>query len=211
MPAPSDYPDFATDTNYTNGPDAGTATKIEPSSGELAEGHIREDAPSPQKMNWWQSLVGLWVRWLDEVAIDHETRVGDLETITDDHETRLDVLEAIGEDQVWTTNDGAYVDDLSNISSVSAFRLDAIKHRNTWVGSVQITAVVSSNNPTQFTVQIPTAASLAAANRANGVGWADGATAELLGVISTTKMLIRWQGVTGSTVVRANFTYSEVA
>lgn len=67
MSAPTEHPDFATDTNYTNGPDVGTATKVEPSSGELAEGHIRETAPSPQKMNWWQNLVGKWNRWTAQV------------------------------------------------------------------------------------------------------------------------------------------------
>lgn len=64
MPIPDDVPSFATDTNYTNGPDVGTATKIEPSAGELAEGHIRGTAPSAQKQNWWQNLVSKWIELL---------------------------------------------------------------------------------------------------------------------------------------------------
>lgn len=64
MARPDDLPTFATDTNFTNGPDVGTATKIAPSSGELAEGHIRNTAPSAQKQNWWQNNVGEWVGWV---------------------------------------------------------------------------------------------------------------------------------------------------
>ncbi len=68
MPRPDDLPTYATDTNYTNGPDTGTATKVEPSAGELAEGNIRGTAPTAQKFNWWQNLVGSWVGWLDEIS-----------------------------------------------------------------------------------------------------------------------------------------------
>lgn len=66
MARPTDFPDFATDTNYTNGPDVGTSTKIEPSAGELAEGHVGGTAPPAQKENWWKNLVGLWVRHVDD-------------------------------------------------------------------------------------------------------------------------------------------------
>lgn len=69
MAAPTDFPDWATDTNYNGGPDDGTPTKEEPTSGEIANGNVRGIPPSPQKFNWWQGLVGLWVRHLDESRV----------------------------------------------------------------------------------------------------------------------------------------------
>jgi len=62
MAAPTDFPDFSTDTNFTNGPQVGTATKVEPTAGELAEGYVPGTATPAQKMNWWMNLVGRWVR-----------------------------------------------------------------------------------------------------------------------------------------------------
>jgi hypothetical protein len=66
---PDDFADWATDTNFTNGPDVGTATKVVPSAGEIAEGHIRETAPSAQKENWWKYIVGQWTHYFDEQLI----------------------------------------------------------------------------------------------------------------------------------------------
>lgn len=68
MAKPSSYPDFATDVNYTNGPDVGTPTKVEPSAGERAEGNVAGTAPAAQKANWWQNLVGKWTAWFDLIA-----------------------------------------------------------------------------------------------------------------------------------------------
>jgi hypothetical protein len=71
MNIPKDLPTWATDQNYTNGPDVGTPTKIVPSSGELAEGNIRGTAPSPQKFNYWQNNVSAWIESLAPLAANN--------------------------------------------------------------------------------------------------------------------------------------------
>ncbi|HVJ27421.1 MAG TPA: hypothetical protein VM493_07745, partial [Vicinamibacterales bacterium] len=63
MTRPSDLPEWASGATYATGPDAGTATKIEPSAGEKADGNVRGTAPSPQKFNWWMNLVSEWVEY----------------------------------------------------------------------------------------------------------------------------------------------------
>ena len=65
MPAPASQPTWATDTNYTNGPDVGTATKVAPSGAIQAEGHVPATKAAPQRMNWWMNLVGQWTTWLE--------------------------------------------------------------------------------------------------------------------------------------------------
>jgi hypothetical protein len=70
-------PTWATDTNYTNGPDAGTATKVEPSAGELAEGNIRGIPPTAQGFNWWQGKVGEWVAFLSQAPHTYVLEAGD--------------------------------------------------------------------------------------------------------------------------------------
>ena len=70
MPRPTSVPSWATDTNYPNdaGPDAATATKIEPSSGYKAVGERRDSGIVAQYGNWWRNLVYKWVKWLDDVT-----------------------------------------------------------------------------------------------------------------------------------------------
>ena len=67
MARPTEYPDFATDPNYTNGPDAGSITKIKPTIAELAEGfkNGKSYSPTAQAFNWWRNTVGLWTRHFD--------------------------------------------------------------------------------------------------------------------------------------------------
>lgn len=55
MSAPSKYPDWATDGNNV----------IEPPGGKVTTGWLTGERPPAQWFNAWQSLVGLWVRWLE--------------------------------------------------------------------------------------------------------------------------------------------------
>lgn len=64
MARPDALPEWATDTNYTNGPDVGTPTKVEPPGAKSAEGWVGSEKPPAQYQNWWQNLVGEWVEHL---------------------------------------------------------------------------------------------------------------------------------------------------
>lgn len=70
MARPANLPTYATAATYTDGPDAGTATKVAFTAGDIAQGNIRGAgyAPSPQKFNWWMNLVGSWIsEFADEI------------------------------------------------------------------------------------------------------------------------------------------------
>lgn len=58
MPAPTEYPDWATDES----------NNVEPPAGKVAEGWVPSEQPPSSWFNWWQWLVGKWVRWLEERA-----------------------------------------------------------------------------------------------------------------------------------------------
>lgn len=66
MAKPSEVPAWATDTNYSSGPDVGTATKVDPGAGVKAQGHVPGTRGAAQTMNWWKNLVGSWIDYLDE-------------------------------------------------------------------------------------------------------------------------------------------------
>lgn len=68
---PTSLPVWATDTNFTNGPDVGNPTKEEPSAGQKAEGHVPDTRPAAQFQNWWQNLVYSWLAYFDQVANSH--------------------------------------------------------------------------------------------------------------------------------------------
>jgi hypothetical protein len=61
MPAPTDSPEWATDTNYTSGPDTGTGTKATPSAGVIGQGFIPGDYFGSQWVNWLLNLLSRWV------------------------------------------------------------------------------------------------------------------------------------------------------
>jgi len=56
MPAPTKYPDWATN---------GGGTVVEPPAGKVAAGWVPSEQPPSGWFNWWQGLVGQWVRWLE--------------------------------------------------------------------------------------------------------------------------------------------------
>lgn len=71
MAQPStDFPDFASDTNYATGPDVGTPTKVAPSAGEISSGFIRQTAAVPQYMNYLLSTARQWFNYLKTLQSD---------------------------------------------------------------------------------------------------------------------------------------------
>lgn len=117
MPKPSDLPVWSTDTNYVGGPENGTPTKLEPSGGKQAVGHLPSEFPRPQYMNWWQNLVYLWLAYFDagiwdgdlevdgDLLVDQDAGVtgdltvgGDIDALGDVHVTGS--LEGVGGDPV---------------------------------------------------------------------------------------------------------------
>ncbi len=69
---PTTVPTFATNTNFaaSTQPWASTATKVQPPSGVLAEGHNPEDPTVAQYENWWKNLVGQWAQYLSDGDIN---------------------------------------------------------------------------------------------------------------------------------------------
>lgn len=68
MPAPTKYPDWATDG----------ANTVEPPAGKVAAGWLPAEQPPAGWFNWWQHIVGLWTRWLEERINSLEVGQGDL-------------------------------------------------------------------------------------------------------------------------------------
>lgn len=66
MARPSALPEWATSTNYDSGPDSGQATRLEPTSGEKANGWWRGMGVPARKLNWLLGLLCDWAKHLDE-------------------------------------------------------------------------------------------------------------------------------------------------
>lgn len=62
---PSPLPSWSTDTNFTNGPQVGTPTKVDPGTGKRAEGWLPTERPAAQHWNHHFNLQGKWVEFLD--------------------------------------------------------------------------------------------------------------------------------------------------
>lgn len=61
-------PAWATDATYTSGIDVGLATKLEPLTGEKAQGYHQGGKPPARKLNWLWNSFCLWVGYLVDVA-----------------------------------------------------------------------------------------------------------------------------------------------
>jgi len=59
---------WATNANYSTGPDAGQPTKVALDAGLLADGAIEGVAPDPQKYNYLFAQIAQWQQYTDEVA-----------------------------------------------------------------------------------------------------------------------------------------------
>ena len=68
MPRPPEFPDWAT------GP-SDPSDIVRPPPARVADGWNPAERPPAQHFNWWQNLVGLWQRWLDEREQDLSGRV----------------------------------------------------------------------------------------------------------------------------------------
>ncbi len=65
MARPAAFPTWATNTNYAGGPNVGTATKVAPSGGRIADGWRNNDVPPAQEQNYEMNLVDSWVEYMD--------------------------------------------------------------------------------------------------------------------------------------------------
>lgn len=72
MAKPSSTFEWATNTNYVTGPDAGTPTKVEPSAGEVDDGFVRNTAAVAQHMNWALGQVQGWTDYLSDLHNETE-------------------------------------------------------------------------------------------------------------------------------------------
>ncbi len=72
MAKPLNNFEFATNTNYSTGPDVGTPTKVAPSAGEIDSGFVRGTAAVAQHVNWLFGEVQEWLEYLAGLATDTE-------------------------------------------------------------------------------------------------------------------------------------------
>jgi hypothetical protein len=84
MPAPTQYPDWATDGLNT----------LEPPAGKVAAGWVPGEQPPSGWFNWWKHLVGEWTRWLDAEVVSLTGRVDVLEPAVDALEADMAAAEA---------------------------------------------------------------------------------------------------------------------
>jgi hypothetical protein len=84
MPVGTD-PTWATDTNFASGDEAGLSTKVEPSSGQIAQGDVSGLAAPSVWSNWWKNKVGAWILYLKGIKTDAEF-LGHLFQWTNTHE-----------------------------------------------------------------------------------------------------------------------------
>lgn len=65
MAKPTTLIDWAIDTNYPAGvePEAGTPTKVAPTTGQGTIGHRPDQIPTAQEDNYQRAVVGQWIRW----------------------------------------------------------------------------------------------------------------------------------------------------
>jgi hypothetical protein len=60
----------ATDTNFASGDESGLSTKLEPSAGVKAQGHVSGLAAPAAWANYWEHGVGLWLSYVAALDTD---------------------------------------------------------------------------------------------------------------------------------------------
>ncbi len=70
MAKPFNNFEWATNPTYVTGPDAGTATKVAPSAGEVEDGFVRDTAAVAQHMNWALGQIQEWTDYLAGIEYD---------------------------------------------------------------------------------------------------------------------------------------------
>lgn len=83
---PTNIPNWATDEEYNAGPDIGLETKLEPTSGEIANGFRRGSRAPARKTNWLLNALCAWRDWTEESVDEHTA------TLTN-HGSRITSLE----------------------------------------------------------------------------------------------------------------------
>ena len=58
---------WASDANFTSGPETGNPTKVNPSAGAKAQGQVPGQPYRGQRMNWLFNLLGLWTGYLNNL------------------------------------------------------------------------------------------------------------------------------------------------
>lgn len=64
---PSNLASWGTDTNFSSGPENGTAVKVEPSAGAKSQGWVPGQPFRGPRMNWWQNTVYTWIQYLNDL------------------------------------------------------------------------------------------------------------------------------------------------
>lgn len=64
---PASVPSWATDTNFSSGPESGNATKVEPSGGAKAQGQVPGQPYRAQRVNWLWNLICQWLFYLSDL------------------------------------------------------------------------------------------------------------------------------------------------
>lgn len=105
MAKPTDgLPEWASDTDYPAdaAPEASTATKVAPTSGQETIGWRPDQIPTAQEMNYWMNLVYQWLTYLDGGSLVGNVLVtGDLHVTGN---TQLDGTLAVGDNVTLAAN-----------------------------------------------------------------------------------------------------------
>lgn len=72
---PSAVPSWATDANYTSGPETGNPTKVALSLGAKAQGWRPGDPLAAQNLNDWMNDVGEWLQYLSDGDFEDDVSV----------------------------------------------------------------------------------------------------------------------------------------
>ncbi len=88
MPKPvTAVPTWASDTNYPADaePEASTATKVAPTSGQATIGWRPDQIPTAQEQNYWMNLIGDYVAWLATKVVSRERAISFADFIVSDN------------------------------------------------------------------------------------------------------------------------------
>lgn len=69
MTKPISIPTWAIDTNFTNPPQAGTPTKVDPGAAKQDEGFLPTERPPAQHFNWLFNAMGQWIDYLRTLTL----------------------------------------------------------------------------------------------------------------------------------------------
>lgn len=205
-------PTWATDTNYTNGDDVGLTTKVEPTTGEKAEGHYRGKRPPARKVNWLKHWICQWLKWAEDALDGHEISIVNLQTFSTTISAEVAALgpsESVLEPVTNPTS-------LSGISAVStgSDAIIAIKRGNHVMASAHFSVTNSVSGDKSFEFDLPyMEGNFAQQYHLSGHGAAfdaaGGATVHVFAVVGTQRARAEWTNApsSGNTPVRLTFGY----